>query len=172
MNLIKIINDRLNKKMKNYYNKTEVDNKISSKLSTTGGTITGNISGNGGGQFCPDGNVFMKCHGYDGYLSTILGNIENKTPKIIQCAVISQNTNVQLSPKSMYLFISMTDISGEEYNQYVCILTTGTTTVNRAELYNTLENSPWQNLPTNSSLIQGLYPKTGAYVHTTIVKLY
>ena len=51
--------------------KTLNDN-LDNYLPLSGGTITGCISGKGGGVFAYDGNVYLKCDGYDGWLSTII----------------------------------------------------------------------------------------------------
>lgn len=169
VNLVKIINDRLNKKMVNYYTKTEVDNKVNSKLSTSGGTITGIINASNGGKFALDGNVYVKCNGYDGWLTAILDNIKNETPKIVYSSVVSENTNVVLSANSMYILFSMMDINHVQYNQYITFLTTGNNSIQRNDILGG-SNSPWSNLPTNG-LIQGLYPKSG-YIHTCIIKVY
>lgn len=42
------------------------------KLDKSGGTFTGDLIGGSGGRLGPDGNVYMKCHGYTDYLSNIL----------------------------------------------------------------------------------------------------
>lgn len=43
----------------------------------SGGTMTGEITMDGGGIFFRDGNVYLKCHGYDNYLTNILNNMNS-----------------------------------------------------------------------------------------------
>lgn len=49
-----------------------LNDNLDNYLPLSGGTITGYISGKGGGVFAYDGNVYLKCDGYDGWLSTII----------------------------------------------------------------------------------------------------
>ena len=49
-----------------------LNDNLNNYLPLSGGTITGSISGKGGGVFAYDGNVYLKCDGYDGWLSTII----------------------------------------------------------------------------------------------------
>ena len=127
--------------------------------------MTGEIAGNSGGFFTMDGNVFIKAHGYDGWLTTYL----DLRPKIYFEGVVHENSNVNLETNSMYLFISTLDISNEWYHPYVALLYTGVKTVNRLDIAG--ETSAWSALPT-SGMIQGLYPVSGAYNHVVIIKLY
>lgn len=49
-----------------------INDNLNNYLPLSGGTITGSISGKGGGIFAYDGNVYLKCDGYDGWLSSII----------------------------------------------------------------------------------------------------
>lgn len=82
-----------------------------------------------------------------------------------------ENTNVILETNSMYLFFSMTDINGEQYNPYVAFIYTGKNNINRVNIVG--EGTPgWSALPTSGGTVQGLYPVGGSYNHVTIIKVY
>ena len=135
-------------------------------LPLSGGKITASIFGSSGGQFAVDGNVYIKGNGYDGWLTDYL----NLRPKVVFEGIVHENTNAILETNSMYLFFSMTDISGEQYNPYVAFIYTGKTHINRLDIVG--GTGGWASLPTNGGTIQGLYPVNGAYNHVVIVKLY
>ena len=135
-------------------------------LPLSGGKMTGEIAGDSGGFFTMDGNVFINAHGYNGWLTNYL----NLRPKVIFEGVVHENTNAFLEINSMYLFFSMTDISGEQYNPYVAFIYTGKTHINRLDIVG--GTGGWASLPTNGGTILGLYPVSGAYNHVVIIKLY
>lgn len=60
-----------------------LNSNLSNYLPLSGGTITGNINGNLGGIFSPDGNVYLKTDGFDGWISTTLNYLKNKIGKSV-----------------------------------------------------------------------------------------
>lgn len=57
-------------------------------LPKSGGTMSGVIYGNNGGQFAPDGNVWLKQGGYDNWLSNILNGKINTEPEVYEVPTV------------------------------------------------------------------------------------
>ena len=155
-----------------------VTNNLSSQISTLNSTVSSQatrISNLSSQLSTLSGNVNSAITTINSAISsnsTSIESINNKLGdfKLIYHGIISKNKNLLLEEYSMYLLVSMQDVNGVESNPYVMLIGTGSSNITLHHVISGTTTS-WSLFPT-SGLTQGLYPISGAYIHTSVYKIY
>lgn len=87
--------------------------------------------------------------------------------KMVFTGIVSQNTNVVLEVNSAYLLFSMQDVGGKKGNHFVAFIGVGSTVDIITPI---IAGNIWAMLP-SSGITLGLYPQSGFYNYTSIIKV-
>lgn len=100
-----------------------------------------------------------------------LANILAKTPPVVIFSqIVSSNTNVVLEPNSFYLMCVCQEASGTANKERLSFCVTSSSGIKPWIKICGSDEEVWANLPT-ASFTQGLYPKSGYYNRTRILKI-